>query len=134
MTMTVTTPVTIAEMSTLVKHEDGLPILGGVITRATSPAPYPSTPTLKAWLAVRHAFEATPQSYMSIVRGILNARSTAERRAEPSTRTSPSSKVTSSTSAMTMQCKNAQRPSTRASERDTFLQTRQSYVAKSDDL
>ncbi|KIJ46247.1 hypothetical protein M422DRAFT_29378 [Sphaerobolus stellatus SS14] len=76
-------------MSTLGKHGDGLPILGGfntegcrgVITRATSPPPHPPP---KAWLTVRRTFEASPQSYMSIVRGILNARSTTERRAEDS--------------------------------------------------
>ncbi|KIJ46224.1 hypothetical protein M422DRAFT_250263 [Sphaerobolus stellatus SS14] len=53
----------------------------GVITGATSPPPHPP---LKAWLTVRRTFEATPQSYTRIVRGILNGRSTAERRAEDS--------------------------------------------------
>jgi hypothetical protein len=42
----------------------------------------PRAPTLKTWLTVRRTFEASPSSYISLVRTLLDARSAHPRRAE----------------------------------------------------
>ena len=42
----------------------------------------PRAPTLKTWLTVRRTFEASPSSYISLVRTLLDARSAHPRRSE----------------------------------------------------